>query len=68
MRTQLFCRSFCIYSDLCKNTQANPGKQFAKMADVFLGSILTSSNHGAPFPVGFSEENTVFTLGGIGGI
>lgn len=38
------------------------------MADVFLGSILTSSNHGAPFPVGFSEENTVFTLGGIGGI
>lgn len=52
--------------------QKNPSKpwktQLAKMANAFLGSILTSRNHGAPFPGGFSEENTVFTLGEIDGL
>lgn len=39
--------------------------QFAKNANIFLGTILTSSKNGAPFPDGFSEKGIVFMSGGI---
>lgn len=65
-----FSVDLSVFTVICAKTlrQTLESSLTAKMADIFLGSILTSSNHGAPFPVGFSEENTVFTLGGIGGI
>lgn len=64
-----FLYTFPYLQSFIQKTLGKPWKtQLAKMANAFLGSILSSINHGAPFPGGFSEENTVFTLGEIDGL